>query len=221
MATRPDIESLRALVKRDQEFFHIQIQRLAEIQQSDPETLSDADRNSISSWDKSVIKDCNRQLMMLEEIPAPTVEEREIMQELNKMITLGDHIMEKRNLVHAELNDRINAMKKSNAAKSQPLNKGDTQKKPDSVPTPLTKKDVVPNNNQALDPANLDPPNTAVPSAALPTTTQSSTAVESRLREVEESSEILSDDDMVAFDPKDLYAIMKIDPETETPLVKK
>jgi ribosomal protein L17 len=221
MATHPDIESLRALVKRDQEFFHIQIQRLAEIQQSDPETLSDADRNSISSWDKSVIKDCNCQLMILEEIPAPTVEEREIMQELNKLITLGDHIMERRNLVHAELNDRINAMKKSHAAKSQPLNKDDTQKKPDSVSTPLTKKDVVPNNDQALDSANLDPPNTAVPSAALPTTTQSSTAVESLLREVEESSEILSDDDMVAFDPKDLYAIMKIDPETETPLVKK
>jgi ribosomal protein L17 len=221
MSTDPDIESLRALVKRDQEFFHIQIQRLAEIQQSDPETLSDADRNSISSWDKSVIKDCNRQLMMLEEIPAPTVEEREIMQELNKLITLGDHIMEKRNLVHAELNDRINAMKKSNAAKSQPLNKDDTQKTPDSVSTPLTKKDVVPNNDQALDPADLDPPNTAVPSAALPTTTQSSTAVKSRLREVDESSDRISDDDMVAFDPKDLYAIMKIDPETETPLVKK
>lgn len=112
-------------------------------------------------------------------------------------------------------------MKKSNAAKSQPFNKDDTQKKPDSVSTPLSKKDVVPNNDQALDPANLDPPNTAVPSAAPPTTTQSSTAVESRLREVDESSEILSDGDMVAFDPKDLYAIMKIDPETETPLVKK
>jgi ribosomal protein L17 len=217
MAAHPDIESLRALVKRDQEFFHIQSQRLAEIQQSDPETLSDADRNSISSWDKSVIKDCNRQLMMLEEIPAPTVEEREIMQELNKLITLGDHIMEKRNLVHAELNDRVNAMKKSKAKSS---NKDDTQKSV-PVPTPLTEKESTPINDQVLNSADLDPINAAVPSAAPSATIQSSTTVESRLREVGESSEILSDDDMVAFDPKDLYAIMKIDPETETPLVKK
>jgi hypothetical protein len=39
--------------------------------------------------------------------------------------------------------------------------------------------------------------------------------------EADECSETLDDDDTVAFDPKDLYAIMKIDPETETPLVKK
>ena len=219
MATHPDIKSLRALVKRDQEFFHIQSQRLAEIQQSDPETLSDADKNSISSWDKSVIKDCNRQLMMLEEIPAPTVEEREIMQELNKLITLGDHIMEKRNLVHAELNDRLNAMKKSHAAKSKPLNKDDTEK-PASVPTPSTEEESSPVNDQALGSADLSPPDTAVPSTTPPTTAQSSTMVEEHACETDEM-QTLTEDDTVAFDPKDLYAIMKIDPETETPLVKK
>jgi ribosomal protein L17 len=221
MATHPDIESLRELVKRDQEFFHIQSRRLAEIQQSDPETLSDADRNSLSSWDKSVIKDCNRQLMILEEISAPTVEEREIMQELNKLITLGDHIMEKRNLVHAELNDRINAMKKSDWAKSKSSNKDHTQKTPDSIPTPLTRKEAAPVNDQALESADLNPSNTAVPATAPPITTQSSTVIEDHVLEADECSETLDDDDTVAFDPKDLYAIMKIDPETETPLVKK
>jgi ribosomal protein L17 len=220
MTTHPDIESLRALVKRDQEFFHIQSQRLAEIQQSDPETLSDADKNSISSWDKSVIKDCNRQLMMLEEISAPTVEEREIMQELNKLITLGDHIMERRNLVHAELNDRINAMKKSNAAKAKSSDKDVTQKKPDCVSTPSTEKEVAPVNDQALDSADLAPPNAAVPSNTPPTTTNSSTIVEGHVRETTESENPI-EEDTIAFDPKDLYAIMKIDPETETPLVKK
>jgi ribosomal protein L17 len=221
MATHPDIKSLRELVKRDQEFFHIQSQRLAEIQQSDPETLSDADRNSISSWDKSVIKDCNRQLIILEEISAPTVEEREIMQELNKLITLGDHIMEKRNLVHAELNDRINAMKKSNWAKAKSSNKDGTQKTPDSIPTPLTENEAAPVNDQALESADLNPSNTAVPATAPPTTAQSSTVVEDHVREADKCSETLEDDDTVAFDPKDLYAIMNIDPETETPLVKK
>jgi ribosomal protein L17 len=163
MATHPDIKSLRELVKRDQEFFQIQSQRLAEIQQSDPETLSDADKNSISSWDKSVIKDCNRQLMILEEISAPTVEEREIMQELNKLITLGDHIMEKRNLVHAELNDRINAMKKSEWAKSRSSNNENTQKMPDSIPTPLTEKEAAPVNDHTLDSDDLSTSKTAVP----------------------------------------------------------
>jgi ribosomal protein L17 len=221
MTTHPDIESLRALVKRDQEFFHIQSQRLAEIQQSDPETLSDADKNSISSWDKSVIKDCNRQLMMLEEISAPTVEEREIMQELNKLITLGDHIMERRNLVHAELNDRINAMKKPNWAKAKSSNKDDTPKTPDSVSTPLAEKEVLPVNHQAVGSADLGPPNSAVPSNAPPTPNNCSATVEDHVRATDERSETVAEDETIAFDPKDLYAIMKIDPETETPLVKK
>jgi ribosomal protein L17 len=221
MANHPDIESLRALVKRDQEFFHIQSQRLAEIQQSDPETLSDADKNSISSWDKSVIKDCNRQLMMLEEIAAHTVEEREIMQELNKLITLGDHIMEKRNLVHAELNDRVNAMKKSNWGKVKSSTNDHAQKKPDSVTTPLTEKEAVPVNDQVLGSADLDLPSTAVPSSTLPTTTNTSTTVGGHVPGADEFSETVAEDDTIPFDPKDLYAIMKIDPETETPLLKK
>lgn len=221
MATHPDIKSLRELVKRDQEFFQIQSQRLAEIQQSDPETLSDADKNSISSWDKSVIKDCNRQLMILEEISAPTVEEREIMQELNKLITLGDHIMEKRNLVHAELNDRINAMNKSEWAKSKSSINDHTQKTPDSIPTPLTERETAPVNDQTLDSDDLNRSKTAAPATDPPTTSQSSTIVEGHVRETDEHSETLSDDDTAAFDPKELYAIMKIDPETATPLVKK
>ena len=221
MATHPDIKSLRELVKRDQEFFQIQSQRLAEIQQSDPETLSDADKNSISSWDKSVIKDCNRQLVMLEEISAPTVEEREIMQELNKLITLGDHIMEKRNLVHAELNDRINAMNKSEWAKSKSSINDHTQKTPDSIPTPLTERETAPVNDQTLDPDDLNRSKTAAPATDPPTTAQSSTVVEGHVRETDEHSETLSNDDTAAFDPKELYAIMKIDPGTATPLVKK
>lgn len=221
MATHPDIESLRELVKRDQEFFHIQSQRLAEIQLSDPEALSDSDRNSISSWDKSVVKDCNRQLMMLEEVPAPTIEEREIMQELNKLITLGDYIMEKRNLAHAELNDRINAMKKSNAAKARSSNKDDTQKKPDLVPSPLTEEEVTPVNDKALDPAHSDSPSTAVSPTTPLTTLKSSNIAEDHLREADESLENLIDDDTAAFDPKELYAIMKIDLETPLNGVKK
>jgi hypothetical protein len=66
----------------------------------------------------------------------------------------------------------------------------------------------------------LDPPNAAVPSNTPPTTTQSSTIVEGHVRETTEL-ENPAEEGTIAFDPKDLYAIMKIDPETETPLVKK
>lgn len=221
MATHPDIGSLRELLKQNQEFFHIQSQRLAEIQQSDPDSLSDADKNSISSWDKSVVKDCNRQLMMLEEIAAPTIEEREIMQELNKLITLGDHIMEKRNLVHAELNDRVNAMKKSNAAKAKPSAKDNAQKKPESTPTSSAEKNIALVNDQALDATHEDPSGTAVPPTTAPVTAQSSTMAENQVQEANGCPETLADDVTAAFDPKELYAIMKIDPGTPLDGVKK
>lgn len=124
MSAHPSIETLRDLVTRDREFFKAQSQRLAEIQQSDPNIISDVDKNALSNWDKSVVTDCNRQLLLLEEIKQPSAEERAIMRELHELITLGDHIMEKRNLVSAELNDRLNAMKKSKAAKSATANNG-------------------------------------------------------------------------------------------------
>ena len=120
----PSIETLRDLVTRDREFFKVQSQRLIEIQQSDPNALSDVDKNALSNWDKSVVTDCDRQLLLLEEIKQPSAEERAIMKELHELIIVGDHIMERRNLVRAELTDRLNAVKESKAAKSAPLNKG-------------------------------------------------------------------------------------------------
>lgn len=118
MSVNPSIESLRAQVTRDREFFKAQSQRLIEIQQSDPNTLSDMDKNALSNWDKSVVTDCNRQLLRLEDIKQPSPEERAVMKELHELIILGDHIMEKRNLVRAELKDRLNAVKKCKASKS-------------------------------------------------------------------------------------------------------
>ena len=95
------------------------------------------------------------------------------------------------------------------------------QKKPDSVSTPLAEKEAVPVNDQVLGSADLDLPSTAVPSSTLPTTTNSSTTVEGHVRGADECLETVAEDDTIPFDPKDLYAIMKIDPEAETPLVKK
>lgn len=113
MTTNPNIETLREILKRDQAIFDAQSKRLMEIQRSSPEDMTSADKNSLHNWDKSIVKDCNRQLLLLEEIESPTVEEREIMQELNKLISLGDHILERRNLLQAELFEKIGIHKKS------------------------------------------------------------------------------------------------------------
>ena len=157
MSVHPSIESLRNLVARDREFSKAQSQRLIEIQQSDPNTLSDVDRNALSNWDESVVTDCNRQLLLLEEIKQPSAEERAIMNELNELITLGDHIMEKRNLVRAELNDRLNATKRSKTAKSIPTNK----EKVEPITTPPQK--AFGDTNQRAEVATTSFPAAAVP----------------------------------------------------------
>lgn len=107
MAEHPDINTLHAWLKRDQEAFRAQSHRLDEIQQAKAEDLSPADRNAVFNWDKSTIKECNKHLSIMEEIESPTAEEKQIMQELNKLVNLGDHIMERRNAVQAELEEKL------------------------------------------------------------------------------------------------------------------
>lgn len=119
MAQHMTLEQLCILVTREKAIFKDLNDTLAKIEQSDPNTLSDADRNSVFNWDKSVVKGYNRQLSLLEEKPKAerTSEERTIMQKLNELIVLEDHITEKKNLVYTAINDRKNAMKKGKAAK--------------------------------------------------------------------------------------------------------
>lgn len=159
MSAHPSIETLRDLVARDRGFFKAQSQRLIEIQQSDPNTLSDVDRNALSNWDKSVVTDCNRQLLLLEEIKQPSAEQRAIMKELHELIILGDHIMEKRNLVRAELNGRLNAVKKFKAAKSAATD----NEKAEPVRTP---RETPGNTDQRSKIAATSSPSDAVPNTA-------------------------------------------------------
>lgn len=198
MPAHPNIETLRELVKRDQEFFKAQSQRLEEIQQAAPEDLSNADRNALQNWDKSVVKDCNRQLLLLEEIEQPTTEERQIMQELNKLIVLGDHIMERRNLVQSELHAKLAAMQ---AAKAQEegitgvVHSGD----PVKSPTPSVEHDVsTPPNAQSSPPDNAEDV------------------------EVDNATEPPRTDEVIdGVDPKVLYAMIKTTPDAPFSEVKK
>jgi hypothetical protein len=216
MAAHPSIETLRELVSRDQAFFNAQSQRLSEIQESDPNTLSDADKNALSNWDKSVVTDCNRQLLLLEEIEQPSADERAIMKELHNLITLGDHIMEKRNLVRAELNDRLNAVKKSKVGKPVPEDKektepvatrphvhfADTEKPSDTVTT--TPSEPAPTAVPSPSGHTQSPP---IPADINPNDVALTAAHDSK--------------DTEAIDPKVLYDILKVEPDAGLVDIKK
>ena len=212
MSAHPSIETLRDLVARDREFFKAQSQRLLEIQQSDPNTLSDVDRNALSNWDKSVVTDCNRQLLLLEEIKQPSAEERAIMKELHELIILGDHMMEKRNLVRAELNDRLNAVKKSKAAKSAPINND----KAAPAMTPL--RETPKKTDQKADLATTTSPIDAVPDeVSLPSTSintppmpQENPANNLEVGLVRET-----------VNPKILYETLGVEPDASLDVIKK
>jgi hypothetical protein len=216
MSDHPSIEALRELVTRDQAFFKAQSQRLSEIQELDPNTLSDADKNSLSNWDKSVVTDCNRQLLLLDEIEQPSADERTIMKELHNLITLGDHIMEKRNLVRAELNDRLNAVKKSKAGKSIPKDKEKTQ--------PVAAKPHVhfEDDDEASHKSKTtlsDPADKAVPSPSgqtqsppIPADIQSNDVLVTATHDSDKTESI---------DPKVLYDILKVEPNANLVDIKK
>lgn len=217
MSAPPSIEALRDLVKRDQAFFKAQSQRLAEIQQSDPETLSDADKNALSNWDKSVVTDCNRQLLLLEEIEQPTADETAIMKELNNLITLGDHIMEKRNLVRAEINDRLNAVKKAKAKAVKSTPSGNEKAKP--VKTPPQEKGINEATSAAATTSLPDATHKAMPSAS--TGTRSPPKPIEGTPGDEEAEKTHDDDETAVIYPKILYDILQTEPNATLNDLKK
>jgi len=215
MSAHPSIETLRALVTRDREFFKAQSQRLTEIQQSDPNTLSDVDRNALSNWDKSVVTDCNRQLLLLEEIKQPSAEERAIMRELHELITLGDHIMERRNLVRAELNDRLNSVKKSKAAKSATTSKEKVE--PAMEPSPQAHANTNTGANVA---ATTSPTDAVSVTEPLPSTRTETPPIpqDSSPNSLEVG---LLQNEVEAVDPKVLYETLGVEPDASLDQIKK
>jgi hypothetical protein len=93
MSNHPDIVTVRAWVQRDQEAFRIQNEWLDELQNTPKEKLNPSYRNVLQQWDRSIVKDCNKHLSAMEDVDNPSVEERSLMQELNKLVNLGDHMV--------------------------------------------------------------------------------------------------------------------------------
>lgn len=220
MTTNPNIETLREILKRDQAIFDAQSKRLMEIQRSSPEDMTSADKNSLHNWDKSIVKDCNRQLLLLEEIESPTVEEREIMQELNKLISLGDHILERRNLVQAELFEKIGIHKKSTNMNKKSAHGAGLSKSPAASSPPTTEEREMDDKDKEHSKDFKTPmePNLAASSLTASyerTKTAGQPDCEHDLKPPHET------DGDVPFDPKDLYAVIKVKPDAPLDDVKK
>ncbi|KAM0717417.1 hypothetical protein Q7P37_007269 [Cladosporium fusiforme] len=212
MSTHPNIEALRDMVKRDHEHFKIQSQRLHEIQHSSPEEFNNADKNALQNWDKSVIKDCNRQLLLLEEIETPTAEEREIMQELNKLIVLGDHIMERRNLVQAEIYAKLAVVE----ALKTPKEEADNVAHPVDAAAASTSspEHVVPSASQVPEAAIAESSADASSRQETPSPTLSYEETDS----IHEATDAAQIEDI---DPKMLYEVIKAKPDAPLSEVKK
>jgi hypothetical protein len=134
------------------------------------------------------------------------------MKELHELIILGDHIMEKRNLVRAELNDRLNAVKKSKAAKSPPTNKGKAEPVetlPQGTPVNVEQKA---NIGTASSPTDAAPDTAPLPSTSseTPPTSQHSPPNNLEVGLIQETA-----------DPKILYETLGVEPDASLDDIKK
>lgn len=195
MSALPDLETLRALYKREQETFRAQSHRLDEIQATKAEDLTPADcKNAVFYWDRSTIEQCNRHLNELEDIEDPTAEQKLIRAELNKIVTLGDHIMERRVRVREELEEK--------------LGKVDMTPAP---PRPQTQTGSSAAVEAKRDDEKTQRGPTPVPSAPKSASTPAS-APEPEPKQDPEQEDI---------DPKQLYQILKVEPDASLDVIKK
>jgi len=199
MPDHPDIDTLRAWLQRDQAAFRAQSQRLDEIQRTKAEDLTPADRNAVFNWDSSVIKTCEQHLGIMDTIENPTAEQKQIQSGLANIVFLGDHIMERRNLVRDQLGEKLGKVDMTpatlepqaaapTAASPAPAEGLPAAEQPKRAPTPI--------------PAAPAPAADPEPPKAGPT---------------EPEPEPEQED----IDPKQLYQILKVKPDASLDVIKK
>ncbi|QIX00563.1 hypothetical protein AMS68_006080 [Peltaster fructicola] len=106
MAPIPSLDELRSWLIRDQAALNAMSERLEELESMSAEELSTSGRNSLSTWDRSIVTECNSHLDAMEQIKAPSKQERIIMAELHKLVDLGDHMLERVNLMQATIKEK-------------------------------------------------------------------------------------------------------------------
>lgn len=218
MSNHPSIETIRAWVARDQEAFRLQNAWLDELQNTPASKLNPSYRNVLQQWDRSVVKECNRHLSAMEDIPEPNVEERQLMQELNKLVNLGDHMIDRAIAVQAELEAKLGAVDISD----EPMPKAKAKEAVEEVrsaappvPKPAASAPAAPAPAPA--PAPIKGP-TIIPQAAPAPTPP---------KALPPTSESASDDPTAeeeaieAVDPANLYALLNVPRDAPLAVIKK
>ena len=100
-----DIESLRKQVATDIVTIKLEKERLHALRIKDVEDLQLKDRNVIINWSRASIADFNERLDDMEKVEKPSTEEKQIMQQLMELISLGDHIGD----VQGQMEKRLDA----------------------------------------------------------------------------------------------------------------
>ncbi|WPG97402.1 Hypothetical protein R9X50_00017700 [Acrodontium crateriforme] len=119
----PDkLTSLREAAALDHALLKTQMLRLAELREMDPKDIKTADRNQIINWSRSSITEYVNELDAMEVVPNPTTEEKQCMYELNRLVSLGDELVDLTRELREQLNAKFQTASKA-TKKAQPLKK--------------------------------------------------------------------------------------------------
>nr|OQO23299.1 hypothetical protein B0A51_06463 [Rachicladosporium sp. CCFEE 5018] len=215
MSPYPSIETVRAWVARDEEAFRRQNAFLNDLQRTPASELKPYHRNVIAQWDRSIIKDCNRHLYILEDIESPSAEGRELMQQLNRLVVLGDHMVDRALAVQAELEAKLGAVDMSDEPLPVPKAKESVEEtvgsKPLTMPFPpmenppsSVRTNPLPTVEKPLpEPASI--PHTVVRTPSPPDQPAAAPGVE------DESA--MQGEELEPVTPSDLYALLGVAPD--------
>jgi len=94
MTNTYDLEDVNNKIAQNSDMLHILQQRLQEMQEEGYGGRATLGTNETILWSNDWIKPYNRELEELEEIKQPSAEQKEHMQALNRLINMGDQIMD-------------------------------------------------------------------------------------------------------------------------------
>lgn len=124
MAEQLTIEQARQW--RTDEEGHIEAlnDRLAHLEQYTPSDLANAskERNQIKYRNRAITAQANKHLLAMEDTAKPTKQDRELMQELNKIVNLGDLMLAKDEALRARLQEKLGPVDMFDAPLSPPGN---------------------------------------------------------------------------------------------------
>lgn len=111
MAQELSLDELQKLEHRGRAAFDALNERIAELQRMSPGAMMSG-RNNLGTWDRYTVTQFSKHLDHMEEIASPTREQRLIMAELHKLVSLGDHMIEKTNVMQALMKEKAPKIRK-------------------------------------------------------------------------------------------------------------